>query len=119
MQNAFMEDEMDSEPFLTEYNVPVANRFSLSNGRGNGGDGGGDFQIVDRMAKRERISTGSADGYATTVSQETFENMSTDGKLSILFGMMSESHVNQARTSASIQYINSFIVNTCQKVNTV
>ena len=77
------------------------------------------FQIDDRMAKRKRISTGSADGYATTVSQETFENMSTDGKLSILFGMMSESHVNQARTSASIQNINSFIVNTCQKVNTV
>ena len=66
IQNTFLEDEMDSEPFLTEYNVPVANRFSLSNGRGNGGDGEGDFQIVDRMAKRKRISTGSADGYATT-----------------------------------------------------
>lgn len=96
------------------YNVSVSNRFDIADGWGNDG-----YQVVDRSYKRKRISTGSAGAGRPNVTLEGFESMTTDGKLSVLFDIMTNVQTNQDRTSVDIQNINSCIMNTCQQTDRV
>ncbi|KAH3890336.1 hypothetical protein DPMN_014414 [Dreissena polymorpha] len=81
-------DESDSI-FMTEYSIPVQNRFKQ---RQNGGIGSSDgFQTVQRKPKRIKVSSSNT---------EQFVNMNIDDKLLCIFEKINsvEDKISQCRS---------------------